>query len=395
MKKAEEIKVALFEDSFYPVIDGVVKVVDNYAEILNQKTYSCVVCPKPGSDFNDQILPYDVYRMPAFNSKHWQYSVAVPGAKKGAERLIHEIKPDILHVHSPFTQRTLALKIARELNIPVVATFHTKYYDDIYQATKSKLLATLVVRNIVSFYQKCDSVWACSEGTADTLRSYGYKGEITIMPNGTGYEISDDAETLKQHAAAEYGITKEKKNLLFIGTQVWQKNMRLVLDTMRLVADRRDDVCLWVIGSGRNEQEIRQYASKLGLTKKQVRFLGRIEEEKFISGVLLNMDLFFFPSVYDNAPIVVREAAVLKVPSLLVKGSNAADVINPDINGFVAEENAEAMAGKILSVIADEACLSRTGEEAAKTIPIPWEDVVERVYKEYASIIDRFKSKRS
>ena len=394
MKKTETIKSVQFEDSFYPVIDGVVKVVDNYAALMNKNAYSCVVCPKAGKPFDDSNLPYDVFRMPSFNSKHWQYSVAVPGAMKGLYAMAKEVHPDILHVHSPFTQRTAALKLARKLHIPIVATFHTKYYDDFYQSTKSRFLAKLIVRNIISFYEKCDSVWACSEGTAHTLREYGYKGKITVMPNGTKFELPENPDELKADTAERFCMSGDKKNLLFIGTQVWQKNMKLVLDTMQQVVRQRADVQLFVVGGGRNQEEIRQYAGTLGLGREQVCFLGKIEEERTIKGLLLNTDLFFFPSVYDNAPIVLREASAMEVPSLLVKGSNAADVIRPDENGFIAEEDADAMAQKILSVIADADLLEKVGLEASRTIPIPWEEIISRVSHEYAEIIRQYHEKR-
>ena len=44
---------------------------------------------------------------------------------------------------------------------------------------------------------------------------------------------------------------------------------------------------------------------------------------------------FTFPSLYDNAPMVVREAAVMGTPAVLVAGSDAAEIIHDGANGFV------------------------------------------------------------
>lgn len=87
MMNKEDIRVAMFEDSYFPVIDGAVKVVHNCATILNKESYCCVVCPKPGQPFDDSVLPYVVFRTPAVNSSKWQYSVALPGAGKKTDFL--------------------------------------------------------------------------------------------------------------------------------------------------------------------------------------------------------------------------------------------------------------------------------------------------------------------
>lgn len=391
--KPDTIKSAQFEDSFFPVIDGVVKVVHNYAALMNRISYCCVVCPKPGAPYEDSRLPYDIFRTPSVNSAKWQYSVAWPGSMRGLEKLASDIRPDIIHVHSPFTQRTSALKLAKALNVPVVTTFHTKYYDDIFQITRSRRLTKRAIANIIRFYDQCDSVWACSEGAARTLREYGYRGRITVMPNGTNYVKPEDPERVAERAAKTFQITKKKKNLLFVGTQVWQKNLKLILDTMKLVCRRRKDIRIWIAGSGSDEEAIRKYAAGLGLTKEQVRFLGRVEDEELVAGLYLNADLLFFPSVYDTSSIVLREASVLETASLLTKGSNAADAVIPDVSGFVAEETPEAMAEKLLSVIDDKELLKQVGRKASETIPIPWEELIPRVYEEYARTIEDFREK--
>lgn len=395
MTQPENIRSVQFEDSYLPVIDGVVQVVHNYASIMNRHSFSCVVCPKSKPVFPDRSLPYDVFRMPSIRSARWQYAVALPGSMKGLEKLTGPKKPDIIHVHSPFTQRTAALKFGKKLQIPVVTTFHTKYYDDIYQVTGSKRIARAAISNIIRFYNKCDSVWACSEGAARTLHEYGYQGEIFVMPNGTNFVKPADPEAAAKMAADRFGITGDKKNLLFVGTQVWQKNLRLVLDTMFILKAKRPDLRLWVAGTGSEKDAIREYAGKLGLTSEQIRFLGQVDDEALMEGLYLNADLLFFPSVYDTSSIVLREAAVMETPALLAKGSNAADAVIPDVSGFVAEEAPDKMAEKILSVIDDPDYLKKVGTEAARRIPLSWEALIPKVLEKYAEIIEAYQKRRS
>ena len=387
MLKPEEIRSAQFIDTFFPVIDGVVQTVHNYALNMNRRSYSCVVCPKAKEPYDDSQLGYDVFREAAISFPHVEYSLATPMDL----RLALELKQkncSIFHAHSPFNSGMYAQILARHAEIPLVATFHSKYWDDAYQYTHSTVAADLMAKWVVNFYNSCDAVWACSEGTAETLRGYGYQGEITVMTNGTSFKAPDNPDELREQAKERFSLPEGKHILLFVGHQIWQKNLKLVLDTFRLLCDGSDDYRLVIVGKGIAENEVKDYAASLGLSDRTI-FTGGISDRGLLSGVFLNADLFFFPSVYDNTPLVVREAAAMSVPSLLTRGSNAAESVKPGVNGFVADENAEAMKTEIDRIFAEEAYVRAIGQKAKETIPIPWEELIPRVYEQYAQIIDR------
>ncbi len=393
MLRPEEICSAQFVDSFFPAIDGVMQVVDNYAALMNRVSYSCVVCPSAKGGFDDSTLSYDVFRTQAIQIPGWSYTVPMPYRRMAAKRVESIEKLNILHAHSPFTQTKCALYLAKVRHIPLISTFHTKYYDDVFDISHSNTLAKAVTDYIVNFYNRCDDVWACSDGAADTLKSYGYKKEIFVMPNGTSYKMPDDPGSVAQKAREQLGIKKDNiKNLLFVGNVKWQKNLKLALDTMKIICAKGGGYRLYIAGKGVNEARIKEYTCKLGL-KEYVTFLGQIRNTDLLSGVFLNADLFFFPSVYDTSAIVLREASAMKVPSLLVEGSCAAGVITPDENGFTAKEDPVAMAKKIESIFKDEEKLRSVGENAAATIPISWEEMIPKVYERYAEVIDRYKSR--
>ena len=111
-----------------------------------------------------------------------------------------------------------------------------------------------------------------------------------------------------------------------MGQQIWYKTQRLILDSCRLLCDRGEDWFLVMAGSGKDEKEIEQYAASLNLADR-VLFTGLIRDRDLLRGVYLNADLLFFPSTFVNAPLVLREAAVLGVPTLATAGSNAAGAI--------------------------------------------------------------------
>ncbi|MDE5808092.1 MAG: glycosyltransferase, partial [Muribaculaceae bacterium] len=98
-------------------------------------------------------------------------------------------------------------------------------------------------------------------------------------------------------------------------------------------------------------------------------------------------DLFLFPSFYDNAPLVVREAAAMGTPSVLLKGSTASEVVSDGKNGFLVDKDPGDFGKLITSLSADRDRIKRVADGARTTLVRSWEDVVEEVSDRYESII--------
>ena len=386
-----DIRSAQFLDTYFPMVDGVVQTVNHYATLMNRESYACVVTPKGLNSYDDSTLPYDVYRTAAIKIKLAEYSLPAPKLDRKLGRFLDDKTLDIVHAHSPFSEGSYAAYYAKSRQIPSVATFHSKYYDDALHVTHSKMIARGMADMCVRFYNKVDSVWACSEGTADTLRSYGFKGDIFVMDNGSSLKMPENAEELKKRAAGEYGVPDNKRILLFVGHQIWHKNLKLILDTFRLICDRSDQYRLFIVGNGYDAEKIKKYAESLNFPERFVRFTDKIMDRGLLTGMYLNADLLFFPSVYDNSPLVVREAASLGTPSLLTEGSNAAEAVKKDISGFTAKENAVSMYKEIVRIFSTEGLLEKVSKTAQEEVARPWEKIIPLVREKYADIIERYR----
>ncbi len=391
MINPDTIRSAQFNDTYFPVVDGVVQTVHNYAELMNKTGYCCVVTPRPlKNTYDDSTLGYDVFRTSSINFPIAEYSIASPKFDSKIRKIINNRNIQIFHAHSPFFEGSFAATYAKKIGVPCVATFHSKYYDDVVNITGSKTIAKIVVSRIVSFYNRVDSVWSCSEGTADTLRSYGYRGHITVMDNGTTYEMPDDPDKLRAKAGEAFKIPAGKKIILFVGHLIWHKNLKLVLDTFKLLDDHSDDYRLFLVGNGYDGEAIRKYADSLDFKDGHVNFVGKIADREVLKGMYLSADLLFFPSVYDNSPLVVREAASMGVPSLLTEGSNSAEAVIKNKTGFTASENKVAMFREMLSIFGTDGLLEAVSEGARQHVAKTWKEIVPKVQEQYAEIIERY-----
>ena len=138
-------------------MDGVANVVNNYAYWLNKKYgFDYVITPafpnyqamRSFQFFVINLFPY----LPAIQSvwccRPWSSFF----------KLIREIPFDIVHANSPFSADGIAFDIARRRNIPLVASFHCKYYDDFKFTFKSDFLVRQVVKKIIRFLNPMDDV---------------------------------------------------------------------------------------------------------------------------------------------------------------------------------------------------------------------------------------------
>ncbi|MFA5235876.1 MAG: flippase-like domain-containing protein [Bacilli bacterium] len=381
-------RVVLFTDNFFPMIDGVVRTVDAYARRLLVRGYEPIVIA-PTYKSPSERLPYPVYHVPSFRLPRQEYALGLFPFTKAIKQALAYEGPLIYHTHAPFMIAHKALKHAHANNIPIMTTFHSKYYEDFYQFSHSKTISQWAIGNIVRFYHKVDEVWAVSTKTATTLRNYGYRGEINVMPNGTDFVVPPDLESYKQQARQFLGLAEGEANLLFVGHLIWQKNLKFLLDVLRQLDAMKFKYHMIFVGEGGHEKMVRKYTESLGLSGR-VSFKGIIKDRLLLAGIYAASDLFFFPSVYDNAPLVIREAASVGLPSLLVRGSHSAEIIVDNISGFAEKENVERMAQRIVYLFTHPEELKTVGEAAKTTVPMNWDIIIDQAIDRYEAIIQRY-----
>ena len=124
-------------------------------------------------------------------------------------------------------------------------------------------------------------------------------------------------------------------------------------------------------------------------------FLGKIMDASLLAGVYSACDLFFFPSVYDNAPIVVREASVMQLPSLVAVNSPTAEPFVDGVNGFLAEESVIAMQEKIMQIFAQPLKMKAVGKRASQQIPVSFDKTVDKALQRYQYIIDQYRRRKN
>jgi len=383
-----------FNDSFPPVMDGVANVTRNYAYWLNKKHgQSYVITPSfPGYVDKEEfkVLRYTSFRIP----RGHPYRLGVPQVDFSFQRQIRRIPFDIVHAHCPFSSGKMALRVSRKRNIPLVATFHSKYYKDFKDAFKLDMVAKSLTSRIISFFNSADSVWTVNQSSADTLRSYGFEKKVEVVENGTDFVPPADLDKVIREINDKLGFPADELVFLFVGQHEWKKNLKMLILALHGLKQAGLGFRMLFVGTGCSDEAMKDLVKKVGLVDEVV-FLGVVLDREFLKSLFARADLFLFPSLYDNSPLVLREAAAVRCPSVVVEHSNAAEGIIDGVNGFVCENSPEAFARKIKQAISDPHRLERVGKTAQETLYRSWEDIVEEVNDRYGEIIERHKRRTS
>lgn len=372
-----------FCDCYPPHIDGVGMVVSAYARELSRNHECYYIAPKNSTRrYPDREDGFPVLKFTALPIPREAYSLGLPWVDLSFHQDLRRIAFDIVHAHTPFSAGLEARRQAENRGIPLVGTFHSKYYDDFYKKTHSGVISKTAVNLIVSFYEKCDEVWAVNDATAQVLWDYGFRGNIVTMPNGTNlwYPTPEDAlEAQRQYSLGEDSV------FLFVGQQNFKKNTRSILEAAALYKKQdRGPFRLVFAGQGPDAEAMRDLAEELGIREETV-FTGHITDRKTLMSLYARADLLVFPSLYDNAPMVVREAAAAGTPSLLIAGSCAAEGVTDGENGFLCENSPQDICDTMARALPRA---KQVGEKARETIPVPWNEIMRKVTARYRALIE-------
>lgn len=383
---------AQFNDSYPPLTDGVAQTARNYALWLNRKYgTSCVVTPQhPQADDHEEFQVMRFVSMPLFVVK--DYKLGLPDIAFKTFHRLDTLPIDIVHSHCPFASGSLALMIARKKSIPVVATFHTKYADDFAQRLKMENAGKIAAMYTAKYFSQADEVWAVNSASAKTLHEYGYRGPVTVMPNGCDFVPMERTPENRQKVLKQFHL-QDKPLLLFVGRIVEQKNIAFLFNSLGILKNTTD-FNIVLIGDGESMPTYQKQAKELGIADK-VKFAGTLQDREMLRCVYAAADLFVLPSIYDNAPLVVREAASCGCPSALIADSNAAEGITDSVNGFTAKLDPAAYASMIGNVLANPGLLHATGDSARETVYVSWEKIVDRVAIEYQRVISEYNGKKT
>lgn len=388
----KKITVGLFNDSFFPLTDGVIMVVDNYARRLSNFCNVIVFVPNYlFSKFDDTTLPYKVVRCYSLDVPFLDYSLPIPKLDYKFIRNLNKYKLDIVHIHSPFSLGVAGLKYAKRHHIPCIATMHSQFKQDFKRALKSEMLANKFTYRLMKVYNKCDLCFAVNKEVARIyFEEYHYKTMPRVLLNATDMEPIENNNKTYKGLDKKYNIKWNVKVFLFVGRLNILKNILFIVDSLSVLKKKKPSLKfkMLFVGVGQDEDKLKERIKELNL-EKEVLLVGKIEDRIELASIYKRADLFLFPSVYDASSLVQIEAASQKTPGVFLKNTATSSTITDNVNGFLSDETIGAYSDKIIEVMENKELYKKVSDNAYYDLYRSWDKAVEEIYDIYKDLIDK------
>jgi phosphatidylinositol alpha 1,6-mannosyltransferase len=348
------LKIAYFTESLYPLVDGVSRTLAQLFSTLEEEEVEFLVfspfVPSAELSWSKRVVPVRYVRFPPYPD----YRVSIPAVGAIRRRLEH-FRPDLIHVVSPTPLAYRAQRLAEELNIPVVASFHTHFvsYFRFYGVGALEGVGWRLLRR---FYARCERIYAPSSSIIRELEQRGLRN-LELWSRGidlTGFSPEHRSDEIVHAAGGGDGIPI----LLLVSRLVKEKDLADLIEVNRILERRGIRFSLALVGDG-------------PMRRRLERALPRAVFAGHRSGAELarwyaSADVFVFPSTTETLGNVVLEALASGLPAVVVDRGGPQDLIDDGVNGFVARRNDPLDIADHLQRLLSEADLRRRMSEAAR-----------------------------
>jgi len=356
--------IANFTNTYLPVISGVVRSVRSFREELTRKGHNVFIFA-PESDYTDKE-PF-IFRYPSLSLP---LGVDIPTAipiSPFVDRLLPAIKLDVIHTHHPFLLGQTAASKAQELNLPLVFTFHTQYreythYIPFSMDTVQNFLKSAVDRWLEDFMRRCQHIIIPSESMREILvNQYGLKNNFTVIPTGIDLEPyqTSNGEKIRKKRNWENDIV-----MISVGRLAAEKNWGHLLRATALVRKDHPRFRLVLVGDGPERKSLEDLAKELGI-RKYMTFTGSLSFSE-IPSYMKAANLFGFASVTETQGLATLEAMAAGLPVVAIEASGTRDILKHGQQGYLVENDPEALAAGIRKLLANPDRMQRFAEAAYK-----------------------------
>jgi PEP-CTERM/exosortase A-associated glycosyltransferase len=189
-----------------------------------------------------------------------------------------QVRPHILHAHSPVLNALPALRVGRRMGIPVVYEVRAFWEDAAvdHGSTSEGSLRYRLSRELETHaLRRADHVFTICEGLrADMLARGIPAATVTVIPNAVDIEAFEPGGVPDEALKARLGL-QGATVIGFIGSFYAYEGLDLLLDAMPAILRSRGDVRVLLTGGGPQQEALQAQAQALGIADKVV-FTGRV-----------------------------------------------------------------------------------------------------------------------
>lgn len=276
--KEDTMRIGLFSDTYLPDINGVVSSTHTLKKALEKLGHTVyVITNHKGVTITQEG---NVLRLPGVELKGlYGYKMSSPVNANATDR-IRQMNLDVIHLQTNFGVGLYGQMLARNLNIPVVDTYHTMYEDYTHYINPmglsgfERVSKDAIRKASRAVCNRVEAVIAPSEKTLETLRDYGVQAPIFVVPTGIdleAFEVNGTETERLEKIRASVSTDPEARILLYLGRLAKEKDLEMPIEAIASSPDTR--LHLAIVGSGPDEDYYKNYAKQFPGSDR-IHFLG-------------------------------------------------------------------------------------------------------------------------
>lgn len=336
------MRIGLFTDTYPPFINGVstsVLMLKQGLEKLGHEVYVVTV--------NDESFSYKeedgILKIPSFPIGLMNFRQTGIYPIK-AFNIIKKWKLDIIHSHTEFSIGTFARLISKQLNIPLVHTYHTMYEEYIYYITKGYFnsASKKLVEYLTLFLcdKTIDELIVPTEKTKELFKDkYKVKRDVYVIPSGIDttrfYKENIDKNEII-NLKKDLGLKKTDFIVLYVGRIAKEKSIDFLINNFNSVLKRIPKAKMIIVGDGPDIKDLIDLTRKKGLENKII-FTGKApwtDVPKYYS----LCDLFVTASKTETQGLTVIEAMGASKPVVAIRDESFELMITDKKDGLFFDD---------------------------------------------------------
>jgi glycosyltransferase involved in cell wall biosynthesis len=370
--------VALFTGNYNYIKDGVALTLNRLVAFLERRGVPVLVfapvAETPAFESVGELVPVPSFAIPT--RKEYRVATGLPAAQR---KRLEAFRPTLFHIAVPDILGYQALKLAERWNVPVVASYHTRY-DTYLRFYGLGLFEKLGQRYMRNFYNRVRRVYPPSESMAEIIRQDGQSQHVEVWARGVDSELfSPDKRDMTWRRSL--GIADDEVAISFAGRLVKEKNVAIYMRVMNAIAAKGLKVKPLVIGDGPEMATM-----KAGLRNGV--FAGFLHAQA-LARAYASSDIFFFPSESETFGNVTLEAMASGLPAVnaIASGSNSL-VTEGETGHLVNARDEQGLAARLETLVRDES-LRRTMGEAARqrALTFSWDHILSGLLDSYRTVL--------
>lgn len=384
------MRILYLSDVYFPRINGVSTSILTFRRELTALGHEVIIIapdytPQPQAT-ESGLIRLPSRRIPFDPEDRLMHGSALRSAElPGALRDI-----DLMHIQTPFAAHYAGLRLARQLGVPCVATYHTFFEEYLFHyvpLAPRALMRSLARRFSRSQGNAVDALVVPSRAMRAALSDYGVTAPMTILPTGVRLqELSGGNGAAFRQA---HGIAPERPLLVHVGRVAFEKNIDFLLHMLLAVRTRHPDVLLLIAGEGPALGHLKTLTRSL-LLEANVMFVGYLDRTGALLDCYCAGNAFVFASRTETQGLVLLEAMALGVPVVSIEAMGTIDILEPRRGALVPAADEQSFADAVCQVLASPALQRRLGEEG-RAYAAEWSAPVQaaRLQNLYAGVIEQ------